>query len=100
MSARRIVASPRGMAFASSGVRAFPFTSRSHGSPRGIVRHPALSAPKTGPRPRQDRVRMSEKPVTSKTSITISLTFTTRMPPLLLMVLWAESSTRSPAEEM
>ena len=45
-------------------------------------------------------VRMSEKPVTSKISIIVSLTWTTFISPCLFMVFWAESSTRSPAEEM
>ena len=50
--------------------------------------------------PYASMVRMSEKPVTSNTSCTISLTFLIFMPPLVLMTLWAESRTRSPAEEI
>ena len=45
-------------------------------------------------------VRISENPVTSSTSCTISFTFVTFMPPLELIALWAESSTRRPAEEI
>ena len=45
-------------------------------------------------------VRMSEKPVTSKISMIVSLTWTTFISPCLFMIFWAESSTRSPAEEM
>ena len=45
-------------------------------------------------------VRMSVNPVTSKTSITSSLTWTTFMLPCLLIIFWADSSTRRPAEEM
>ena len=45
-------------------------------------------------------VRMPEKPVISKTSMTPSFTPVSFMLPCLLMVFCVESSTRSPAEEM
>ena len=45
-------------------------------------------------------VRMSAKPVISKTSITASCTPVKSILPCLFMTFWAESSTRRPAEEM
>ncbi len=45
-------------------------------------------------------VRMSTKPVTSKTSIMVSLTWVIFMLPCLFITFWVLSSTRSPAEEM
>ena len=45
-------------------------------------------------------VKMSEKPVTSKISMMVWLTWTTFICPCLFMIFCPESRTRSPAEEM
>ena len=45
-------------------------------------------------------VRTSQKPVTSKISIMVSLTFFTTILPCELIVFWADSRIRRPADEM